>query len=123
KSNNSEGLAEVYLKRNDLDSALFYANQAVDFAKEFDGPEDLRDSYAILKEVLKALGRYKEAVEALELQIEYADIVKNNENQKAIIRHKFQYDYDIKEATAKAEQDKKDGIAKAELKRHKFQKT
>jgi len=123
KSANSEGLAEVYLKRNDLDSALFYSNQAVSFAKEFDAPEDLRDAYAILKEVLKALGRYKEAVEALEFQIKYAEIVKNNENQKAIIRHKFQYDYDIKEATAKAEQEKKDGIARAELKRHKFQKT
>jgi len=41
--------------------------------------------------------------------------LERNENQKAVIRHPFKNEYELKEATAKDEQEKKDIIAQEEL--------
>ncbi|MDP3555742.1 MAG: hypothetical protein Q8T03_00120, partial [Bacteroidota bacterium] len=58
----------------------------------------------------------KEAFEMYELEIKMRDSITNQETQKAAIKKQLQYTYEKKELETKAEQDKKDTIAKAELK-------
>ncbi|MDP3145162.1 MAG: hypothetical protein Q8N66_07160, partial [Bacteroidota bacterium] len=60
--------------------------------------------------------KYKEAFEMYELEIKMRDSINNQETQKAAIKKQLQYTYEKKELETKAEQDKKDAIAKAELK-------
>jgi LytS/YehU family sensor histidine kinase len=47
----------------------------------------------------------------------YRDSSINQENNKKLVQSQMQYDFDKKEANTKAQQDKKDVLAKAEIKR------
>ena len=51
-----------------------------------------------------------------ELEIKMRDSVNTVENQNAIVKKELQYDYEKKELKMKTEQDKKDLLAKEELK-------
>lgn len=51
-----------------------------------------------------------------------SDSVVNSENQKAVVTTQLRYEFDKQQSLQKAEQDKKDVLAKAELKRNEFQK-
>ncbi len=60
--------------------------------------------------------KYKEAFEMFELEIKMRDSILNEENQKETVKKQMQYQYETQAKELKNEQQKKNIIAKAELK-------
>ncbi|MEO8068973.1 MAG: adenylate/guanylate cyclase domain-containing protein [Flavobacteriales bacterium] len=121
----SSGLAEIahahHLQGKDA-KALPFAQQALAKAWESGVQEGVRDAAEVNYEVLKALGNEREALEMHELYIATRDSMTNDENKKAVMSHRFQYEYEKKEALLSAEQEKKDAIAAEELRRKNVQR-
>ncbi len=117
KASNMLGLATIYFKKADAVKAIALAKPALAIALEMENPIDIQSISGLLKQIYKMQGNFKEAFEMYELEISARDSLVRLENQKAVLRNQFQYDYDLKEATAKAEQEKKDALAAIEMRR------
>lgn len=68
----------------------------------------------------KSQGQSDKALYYYEEMIELRDKMYNEENTQKLTRLEMQYEFDKKEAEAKAEQDKKDAIAQKEIQRQKL---
>lgn len=119
---NFKGLASVYLHIGNSFEALTNAKRALSLATTSQNLRTIGKVAELLKRIYQKQANFKDAFAMYNLEISMRDSIARKENEKAVLRHQFQYDYDLKEATAKAEQEKKDGIANAELKRQKTQK-
>ncbi len=108
-------IADLNLKKGLLSEALIYANKSLAASKEIGYPQNIQNAAEMLKKIYQKQKQYKPAYEMYELEIKMRDSINNQETQKATIRKQMQYDYDKKELLIKAEQDKKDVIAKEEL--------
>lgn len=95
-------------ERNDLLKAKAYADSALAIDKEIGDPEALSEDYNVLSEIESALGNYSTALEHYKQYASLQDSVYNIENDRKITQSLMQYDFDKKEAAAKAEQEKKD---------------
>ncbi len=122
KAGNMKGLASVYFKQGDAANAMALAKPALAIAVETENLRDIQRTSELLKRIHQKQGNFKEAFDMYVLETSTRDSLARKENEKAVLRNQFQYDYDLKEATAKAEQEKKDGIASSELRRQKVQK-
>jgi serine phosphatase RsbU (regulator of sigma subunit)/Flp pilus assembly protein TadD len=120
KSNNLIGLATVSLRRNEPNKAMEYAKQAVSASKVANNLKTLIQAAGTLKGIYEKQGKYKEAYKIFQLEVSTRDTLERRENQIAVIRHQFKNEYDIKEATAKAEQEKINIIAQKELQKQKI---
>ncbi len=109
-------LSRLELKRNQIKKSLVYVSMAMTMAKELKYPEGIMNSAHMFKQIFQKQNKFKEAFEMYELEIKMRDSINNQETQKAAIKKQMQYTYEKKELETKAEQDKKDAIAKAELK-------
>ncbi len=111
------------IKEVNLSLGVFYANtknygKAKDFlvrglniTKELGNPQFLPDDYKSLATADSALGNYKEAYKNYQTYIQYRDSLANINAQEQSLQTSFQYDFDKKQAIAKAAQDKKDAEA------------
>ena len=115
-ANSINNIADLLIMKGEISTALQYALLSLKKAKEIGYPENIRFSANTLKGIYKKQNKYKEAFEMYELEIKMRDSINNQETQKASIKKQLQYTYEKKELETKAEQDKKDAIAKAELK-------
>ncbi|MDO8999709.1 MAG: tetratricopeptide repeat protein, partial [Bacteroidota bacterium] len=106
----------IYNSQGNLKEGFTYAKRSMDVAKELGFPENIKNSAHTIKTIYQKQKKYKEAFEMYELEIKMRDSITNQETQKAAIKKQLQYTYEKKELETKAEQDKKDTIAKAELK-------
>jgi tetratricopeptide (TPR) repeat protein len=109
-------LAGLMLQTGKTNDAFLYGNRAMQIAKELNYPSSIRFVATNLKAIYAKQNKYKEAFEMYELEIKMRDSINNQETQKASIKKELQYTYEKKEMEIKAEQDKKDTIAKEELK-------
>jgi len=89
---------------------LQMAHKIGNLSTESDGWQNLSDIYIDQKDFTKALEAYKK-------HIAIRDSILGNEKKNEITRLVMQYDFDKKEAASKAEADKKQTIANAEIKR------
>ncbi len=101
----------------DLPEALTFAQRSMGMAQELGFPEKIKNAAKTLTEIYRKQGRYKEALDMYELYTVMRDSTLSEQNQKELMRQRFQYDYDKKEALLAAEQEKKDALAEEELKR------
>ncbi|MBK9759493.1 MAG: tetratricopeptide repeat protein [Flavobacteriales bacterium] len=102
--------------------ALPYARRALERARVSKTQEVIRDAAEINYDVLKGMGDHGGALAMHELFIAMRDSLTNDNNKKAVMQQKFQYDYDKKEALLQAEQEKKDAVAAEELRRKNLQR-
>ena len=109
-------ISNITLKKANVSEAFVLATRGMQIAKELGFPENIKNLAQTLKKIFQKQNKYKEAFEMYELEIKMRDSINNQETQKASIKKQMQYTYEKKELEAKAEQDKKDAIAKAELK-------
>lgn len=116
QANTLDNLAKVYLKNNQLAQAYTYASRSLVEAKAVGSPQTIRNSATTLKKLFQKQNKYKEAFEMFELQVKMNDSIDNQENRKTAIRKDLQYQFEKKEFELKAEQDKKDLLAKEALK-------
>ena len=103
-----------------LHKAKFYLDSAIVIEKNIDNLKSLKESYNRMSEVKALLGDYKGAYETHQLYKLVSDSTFNIEKDNKITQFAMQYDFDKKEAAAKAEQDKKDALALKELQRQKL---
>ncbi len=102
--------------------ALPIAQRALAKARVAGVQDGVRDAAKVNYEVLKALGKDHGALEMHELFIAMRDSVTNDENKKAVMSKRFQYEYEKKEALLQAEQEKKDAVAAEALRRKNVQR-
>ena len=109
-------ISDIDLKNAKVSEAFVFASKGMLIAKDLGFPENIKNLAQTLKKIFQKQNKYKEAFEMYELFIKMRDSINNQETQKATIKKQMQYTYEKKELETKAEQDKKDVIAKAELK-------
>lgn len=111
------GLAKAEMMQGDMVRALSLADTALLMARELGVASGIRDAAELLHQGYRAQKRFPEALEMHELYMTMRDSIISVENQKAVMRQQFQYDMEKREALLQAEQDKKDAVAREELRR------
>lgn len=91
-------LAIIKQKLGDLNNALEYANNALEIANEYGLKDKIRDSYDQLANVYAAMGRYKEANEALKNYYAYRDSIVNTETITKIANLRTDFEVGQKQA-------------------------
>lgn len=109
-------VADQMLKTGNVQMALDHANQGMKLSKKLGFPQLIKYSANILKLIFQKQNKYKEAFEMYELEVKMRDSIHNEETQKAAVRKQLQYVYETQARELRNGQDKKDIIAKEELK-------
>ncbi len=121
-SNSLANIASVLIKTKKLDEALTVAIKGMQISKELGYPAAIQRSATMLVSVYMHQKKYKEAFGMYDLEVNMKDSINNEETQKSALRKQMQYDYEIKARELKNEQDKKDILAKEELKQKEKQR-
>ena len=114
-----KGLAGGYLDSGIMNFTQKQINQsfeslhkALSAAKQMGNIKELQGGYYNLTKLDSAQGNYKNAFEHYKLYTLYRDSLIKEENEKKALQAKMQFEFDKKQAIAKAEQDKKDAEQK-----------
>lgn len=107
-------IGELMLRQSNPAKALQYGNRSLQIAQEAGYTENIRNAHSLLSRSDSALGNYKEAYVHYKEYVHYRDSISNTDSRKAAVKKQVQYEFEKKEALAKAEQDKKDAQQKAE---------
>lgn len=107
----------VYTQLEKFDLAKKYFADARIMGKDFNSKTFLRDYYNGLRLFDSATGNWANAYQHYQQYIAARDSTFNKDALKKMVASQMQYESDKKEAIAKAEQEKKDVIAQATIKR------
>jgi len=110
----NSNLGFIYFMLKDYGKAEKYALKALALARQASYPNQIRRAAEILKNIYTATGKYKDALEMTNLFYLMRDSVSNEETRKAALEKELGYEYSMKEAMLKADQEKKNVIAKEE---------
>lgn len=102
----------IYYLKGNMKKSQEYALQSQEFAKKTGNLEALAQIKKSLSKNFFELKNYKEAFLHLKDFIIYNDSLNNINNKKALYKHQIQYEFDKKEALAKAEHEKQLAIEK-----------
>ena len=102
------------------ENVIHYLQTSIRICEELNLQNVLQDCYHKLSDLYEQKGNASEALIYFKKYIEIRDRIKGEESKKQVTRKEMQYDFDKKEALAKAEQEKKDELAMKELQRQKF---
>jgi tetratricopeptide (TPR) repeat protein len=91
-----------------LQKAKAYTDSAIQISKEIGDLHSLSSCYNQLSEIQMLLGDHKNALESYKNYALYKDSIFNIEKNKKLTETAMQYQFDKKEAAAKAAQEKKD---------------
>jgi two-component system, NtrC family, sensor kinase len=105
-------LGNLYLKLGNTIKAKYYLQESIDEFKRINTLPALQNAYSLLPYLDSINGNFRKALEDYKKFMRYTFRIYNNENNKKIMHSKMQYDFDKKNALAKAEQDKKDAEEK-----------
>jgi class 3 adenylate cyclase len=108
-----------HLESGQMTEARRSGEMAHRIAKDIGNNNNLGRAAKLLYTVYKDLGLASMALEMYETHIRVRDEVNNEENNRELISQQYKYEYEKKEALAKLEEEKKDAIAAANLKRQK----
>ncbi len=112
-------IAQAQQELGDPGKAYDHAQQAMVLAKELGHAAVQRDAAEILSHMHRHAGRWEQALEMRDLYGVMRDSVQNIENRRRSMRQEFQYAYDLKEAGLRAEQERKDLLAREQLQKEK----
>jgi signal transduction histidine kinase len=113
-------IGDDYIKLNKKSEASLYLNKGLSLAKEIGSPSDIRNCYKSLADLDSVKGNFKQSLENYKMFINYRDSLVNKKNTKKMMQIQMQYEFDKKESLAKAEREKKDGLALEELQKQKL---
>jgi two-component system, NtrC family, sensor kinase len=105
-------LGKAYTELHNFPEAKKYFQLAVQTGNDIVGADNLKTAYEGFSKLDSLEGNYADAYKHYKLFITYRDSVFNEKNTKKIVQSQMQYDFDKKEATAKAAQDIKDAETK-----------
>jgi tetratricopeptide (TPR) repeat protein len=107
-------------RTNLLNTAIIYTDSAIALKKEIGELDGLSKKYKDLYDIYMLLGNDKKALVNYRNYTLYKDSVFNMEKDKKLTLQIMQYEFDKKETAIKAEQDKKDALTQAEIKKQKL---
>jgi tetratricopeptide (TPR) repeat protein len=81
---------------------------------------EIKEINAVLFKVYKMRGKQTEAFESFKTFIKMRDSILNDENSKQLIRQQFKFEYEKKEAMAKAEFEKQEALKATEAEKRKL---
>ena len=102
----------INFTRDQIRGSFESLNKALLMAKEMGDIKELQGGYYNLTKLDSAEGNYKNAFEHYKLYTLYRDSLIKQETEKKALQAKMQYEFDKKQALAKAVQDKKDAEQK-----------
>ncbi len=112
-------IAIVYIKQKKYNDAFEYLAKALSVAKETKHLEYIKLSYENLATLDSLQGNYKQSLQDYKLAIIYRDSLLNRENTQKITQQQMQYEFDKKEDSTRAVQDKKNTLTKVEIENQK----
>ena len=110
----------VLVKLKQPQAASEWLQKALDIGKEIGEVEVIKNSYEGLSQADSALGKYQEALHHYKMYISYRDSLINEENTLKTVQLQMQYEYDKKDAIARAVQEKKDEVVRQEVQKQKL---
>ena len=119
-ANMLNNIAAVYRKQNNLNEALKYQAKGLSLSLDIDAKDLIKDAYRNLAVIDSAMNNFRGAYEHHKLYMQFNDSIFNIEKEKKLTSLQMQYDFDRKESSTKAEQEKKDAIALKELQKQKL---
>jgi adenylate cyclase len=117
---NLTNLGSLYARENKFAVAKRYFTSSLALAQEIGSYMNIADSYRNLSSADSALGNYGQALGHYKNYVVARDSMFNAENTKKVTQLSMQYEFDKKEASSKAEQDKMNAIAAEELQKQKL---
>lgn len=117
-----KNIAKTYGALNRLYDALHYGNKAYKIAKSINHLESIRDISYILYQFNKQISNPQRALYFLETYIQIEDSLKNEANQRNMIRNEYKYKYEkekaLQEAKHAAELEKQRLLQETQRKRY-----
>lgn len=118
-ANSLNNTGEVLWRQSKPAEGKPYVLRALQNASEGGYVEPTMSAHFNLSKIDSAMGDKMGAYEEYKLYIKFRDSISNKETRRAAIKKQFQHEYEIKEAAARQEQNKKEALHREELKRHK----
>jgi serine phosphatase RsbU (regulator of sigma subunit)/Tfp pilus assembly protein PilF len=115
-------IGKVYSAMRQHQEGKKWLERSLELARELNSFEALSASFSGLTDVYSDLGQYRKALESYKKHISYRDSLINESNTKKLVEQQMLYEFDKKEAIAKAEQEKKDAIAREEVNKQTMQR-
>ncbi|HEX7414623.1 MAG TPA: tetratricopeptide repeat protein [Bacteroidia bacterium] len=108
---NLGNIGGLFTETGKYKEAETYLLDALKIDKEIGAQDEERQTEEALSGLYEKTGRHKGALLHYKKAIVLKDTIFSEENKKSLIRKEMNYQYEKKEALAKADQDKKDAIA------------
>ncbi len=105
-------LGSLYIKLKNYAEAYKYFDKSLHLSMLVGFKDVIRNSYEGLYRLDSIKGDYRQAFKHHQQYILYRDSIINRESLSKSVQSRMQYEFDKKDAVAKAEQDKKDADAK-----------
>jgi tetratricopeptide (TPR) repeat protein len=115
-------LGRIYIATGKASHGKVWLQKALTIAEELGYKELMKTSYSGLFMADSATRNYESALYNFQQYIAIRDSLINEEKTKLSVQLQMQYEFDKKEALAKAEQDKKDALAAEQNKKQELQK-
>jgi serine phosphatase RsbU (regulator of sigma subunit) len=113
-------IGELYNQTGNPSKALEFYNRSIKIGRKHNFKYGLDGSYYQRSLIWKQTGNFENAYEDLNTYLILSDSLQNEESSKLIMKQTMKYEYDKKEALAKAEQEKKDAIDAKEKQLQKY---
>jgi class 3 adenylate cyclase len=117
---NNRQIGKVFLKEKKYREASDYLKKGLSFAKEIGNLVEIKLNYANLTELYSAQGNFNKALEHYKLYITYRDSINNTETTKKTVALQMNYDFEKKQDSTRAVQEKKDAVAQKEMQKQKL---
>ncbi len=98
----------IKFTQDQINGSFESLNKGLSIAKQMGNIKELQGGYYNLTRLDSAHGNYKDAYQHYKLYTLYRDSLIKEETEKKSLQAKMQFEFDKKQAVAKAEQDKKD---------------
>ena len=107
----------LLLKQLKLSGAENYLQRSLRLARELGYPADIGASAYALHKLYRQKGDWQRSLIMMDEYLLMHDSIQNDNNRKAAIKTQYRYEYEKKEAVLKSEQEKKNALTAAELRR------
>lgn len=110
----------LYIEQGKVSESRNYLNRGLKLAEETGSLTDSKASYEHLSSLDSIMGDHRSALANYKMFIALKDSLNNEENTKKTVQAQMQYEFDKKESEAKFVQEKKDEVARAEIKKQRI---
>jgi PAS domain S-box-containing protein len=117
EARNYLGLASVYSKTNERLKSIIFGTNALAIAKEIGDADLIKENTLILAKTSASIGNFRAAYEYHTIYKSVSDSLLNEENIKKIVGLEFEFNYEKEQELLRIEQDKREELHQAELKR------